>query len=122
MDASTPLDGVPGGVLGVQVLGPVRVTRDGLEVAIHGRKERRVLAVLVAAAGDPVSVDELVEALWFDEPPRTAGGVTRCARGPGWRQSVRLDDPQRPASGSPGPDPLARHPARSQRRWTIRRP
>ncbi|MFD1946782.1 AfsR/SARP family transcriptional regulator, partial [Nocardioides aestuarii] len=56
----------------IAVLGPLRVTGGGGPVEIRGAKERALLAVLVAHAPRTVPVAELVEALWEDEPPRTA--------------------------------------------------
>src|SRR5215831_17376523 len=58
--------------LTVSVIGPLQVLRAGRVVEVGGRKERRVLAVLAAAGGRAVTVDEMIEALWGDEPPRTA--------------------------------------------------
>jgi DNA-binding SARP family transcriptional activator/WD40 repeat protein/KaiC/GvpD/RAD55 family RecA-like ATPase len=64
-------DPVPTG-LTVDVLGQLRAMRAGRMLDIGGTKEQRVLAVLAAARGDVVLVDELVEALWASSPPRTA--------------------------------------------------
>src|SRR5688572_23217819 len=55
------------------VLGPVEVeTDDGLVIAVTSPSQRIVLAVLVARANQVVPLDELVVALWGDEPPPTA--------------------------------------------------
>jgi DNA-binding SARP family transcriptional activator len=39
---------------------------------IAGSKERTVLAFLLARGGRVVSVDDLIEELWGEHPPRTA--------------------------------------------------
>ena len=44
----------------------------GDSLPIAGSKERTVLAFLLARAGRAVSVDDLIEALWGERPPRTA--------------------------------------------------
>ena len=55
------------------VLGPLEVVDDrGRSVPIAGAKERTILALLIARAGRVVPADDLIEALWRDEPPRTA--------------------------------------------------
>jgi DNA-binding SARP family transcriptional activator len=54
------------------VLGPLRVCHAGGPVDLGPRKQQIVLAVLLCNANSPVSVDLLTEALWDDEPPRTA--------------------------------------------------
>jgi DNA-binding SARP family transcriptional activator/Flp pilus assembly protein TadD len=53
-------------VAGIQVrmLGPLRVAVDGVEVEIRGRRPRTLLAVLALSAGQPVSVDALIDRLW----------------------------------------------------------
>jgi DNA-binding SARP family transcriptional activator/WD40 repeat protein len=58
-------------MMDVTVLGPIRVTGRAGDVAI-GAKERTVLAVLVAQVGQVVGYDELIDALWPEDPPRTA--------------------------------------------------
>lgn len=56
----------------VCVLGPL-IVRDGpIEVAPGGRVQRRVLARLAMDAGRPVSLDDLEQAVWGDEPPPAA--------------------------------------------------
>ncbi|NNN35571.1 hypothetical protein HLK59_35450, partial [Streptomyces sp. S3(2020)] len=51
------------------VLGPVRVWRDDREVQLGPAQQRLLLALLVAHAGRPVAMDELVDALWGESPP-----------------------------------------------------
>jgi len=54
------------------VLGPLEVTHDGGDpLPIAGAKERTILACLIAHAGRVVSVDDLIEELWGEQPPRT---------------------------------------------------
>ena len=47
-----------------RVLGPVDVIDNGSTVALGGKQQRRLLAVLVANRGRVVPVDRLVEVLW----------------------------------------------------------
>lgn len=56
----------------VSVLGTMRVTAGGEVVEVPGRRERTLLARLVADVGRMVPATELVDALWPDDPPRTA--------------------------------------------------
>lgn len=57
----------------VGVLGPLTLEVHGRRSAIHARKERTLLATLVLRAGKVVPVDVLIDVLWGDVPPRTAG-------------------------------------------------
>ncbi|WP_165975491.1 BTAD domain-containing putative transcriptional regulator [Actinomadura rubrisoli] len=59
-------------MLVVRVLGPTRVTSDGMAVDLGGPQSRRLLARLVLADGRPVTDDGLVEAVWGDEAPARA--------------------------------------------------
>src|SRR6266480_2923374 len=53
------------------VLGPLEVAKAGGEpLPIAGSKERTILACLIARAGRVVPVDDLIEELWGDHPPR----------------------------------------------------
>jgi DNA-binding SARP family transcriptional activator len=56
-----------------RVLGPLEVESEEGPVAPAGQKQRAVLALLVLNAGRVVSTDALIEALWGESPPRTAG-------------------------------------------------
>jgi DNA-binding SARP family transcriptional activator len=56
----------------VGILGPVELAGDG-PVQLGGAMERCLLAVLAVHCGEAVSVAALVDALWGDNPPRTAG-------------------------------------------------
>jgi len=57
--------------LKVRVLGPLEVLSDNADVRLGGPKQRRVLALLAAEVGKPVSVDTLIDGVWGNEP--TAG-------------------------------------------------
>jgi serine/threonine protein kinase/DNA-binding SARP family transcriptional activator len=57
------------------VLGPVEVRADDTPVALGGPQPRRVLAALVAEAGQVVAVDRLIDAVWPDSPPDGARGT-----------------------------------------------
>jgi DNA-binding SARP family transcriptional activator/tetratricopeptide (TPR) repeat protein len=56
------------------VLGPVRGWRGDDEIDLGSAHRRAVLAVLALSAGHTVSRDELIDALWGDEPPSSASG------------------------------------------------
>lgn len=55
-----------------EVLGPLRASRDGVDIEVRGVKERTLLAHLVAYAGQVVPSAALMESLWGDDPPRSA--------------------------------------------------
>ncbi len=56
----------------VKVLGPLVVRRAGRVIDIGGPKPSLLLALLVADIGDVVSMDDLIDGLWGDNPPATA--------------------------------------------------
>ena len=58
--------------LRVQILGPLRVWRDGREVDAGPRQQRSVLAFLAARAGSPVTMTEMIDLLWAEDPPASA--------------------------------------------------
>jgi DNA-binding SARP family transcriptional activator/WD40 repeat protein len=59
-----------------RVLGPLAVSADGVASGLGGPKQRVVVAVLVAAAGRPVSVDTLLQALYGDDAaPRSRASL-----------------------------------------------
>lgn len=61
--------------IGVAVLGPVRVSRDGDDVDLGTQRQREVVAALALAGGEPVPSSVLIERVWGDEAPATALGT-----------------------------------------------
>jgi predicted ATPase/DNA-binding SARP family transcriptional activator len=59
------------------VLGPVRAWRGDTEIDLGTPQQQAVLAALLLAEGRQVSLDALVDALWGQEPPKTAVGTMR---------------------------------------------
>ena len=55
-----------------RLLGPLEVTRGGEPVGLGGPKQRALLTLLLVDAGRAVSTDRLIDALWGEQPPRTA--------------------------------------------------
>lgn len=56
------------------VLGPLQLTDSGREVGITAGRDRAVLAMLLLRPGQIVSTDDLIDAVWEDNPPVTARG------------------------------------------------
>ena len=59
-------------VLGVGVLGPLRVWRSETAVDLGPIQQRVVLAVLALQAGRPVGRQQMISAVWGETPPRNA--------------------------------------------------
>ncbi|TDV52040.1 BTAD domain-containing putative transcriptional regulator [Actinophytocola oryzae] len=57
-----------------QLLGEVRAWRGDDEIDLGSAHRRAVLAVLALSAGHTVSRDDLIDALWGNEPPTSASG------------------------------------------------
>ncbi|HXF98256.1 MAG TPA: BTAD domain-containing putative transcriptional regulator [Gaiellaceae bacterium] len=55
-----------------RVLGPLEIRRDGAPIPATAPKQRALLARLLLSLGEPVPQDELIEALWNGDLPRTA--------------------------------------------------
>ena len=63
-------------MIAVRVLGPMEVTVRGVAVGVGGPRQRCVLARLIAARGQVVSVDRIIEDLYAGEaPPRAYAAV-----------------------------------------------
>ena len=60
-----------------EILGPLRAFDGDAEIDLGGPRQQRVLAVLLAAAPDMVSVDRLIDEVWGESPPGTASHVVR---------------------------------------------
>ncbi|APY87923.1 hypothetical protein DCW30_08500 [Streptomyces alfalfae] len=57
----------------IEVLGPMRVTHEGTEIEIPGAKPRTIIASLALHPGEVISSADLLDELWGDNPPRSAG-------------------------------------------------
>ncbi|QLD28035.1 winged helix-turn-helix domain-containing protein [Micromonospora carbonacea subsp. aurantiaca] len=87
------------GGFSIAMLGDLQVQTAGRSVPVPGTKQRLLLATLALRSGQIVSVDELVERLWDEEPPRSArttlrGYVRRLRsvlRGAGRTDSTAID-------------------------------
>jgi DNA-binding SARP family transcriptional activator len=58
-----------------RVLGPLEVLVDGRPARLGGPRQRALLAILLVHANEVVSVARLVDEVWGDDPPVTAGNV-----------------------------------------------
>ncbi|GAA4716114.1 BTAD domain-containing putative transcriptional regulator [Phytohabitans rumicis] len=61
-----------GGHPRLQILGPLRIWRDGVELDAGPRQQAYLLAVLLARAGKPISMSELIDLIWDDDVPASA--------------------------------------------------
>ncbi|MDT0470850.1 BTAD domain-containing putative transcriptional regulator [Streptomyces sp. DSM 41014] len=59
------------------VLGPVRAWRGAQELDLGSPQQRVVLTALLLRLGRPVTVGELIDAVWGDDPPHAAVSVLR---------------------------------------------
>ncbi|WP_159046073.1 AfsR/SARP family transcriptional regulator [Streptomyces sp. WM6372] len=59
------------------VLGAVRARSGGVPVPLGSPQQRALLAMLLLRRNDLVDLDEIVDGLWGEEPPRTAVGTVR---------------------------------------------
>ncbi|TCC25347.1 AfsR/SARP family transcriptional regulator [Kribbella speibonae] len=56
----------------IRVLGPVEVMVGGRPASLGGQRAHQVLAALLMEAGRAVSADELIDAVWDENPPASA--------------------------------------------------
>ncbi|WP_116951992.1 BTAD domain-containing putative transcriptional regulator [Jiangella endophytica] len=86
---------VSAGELRLQILGPLRVWRDGAEVSAGPRQQAHLLALLLAQAGRPVSTSDLVDLIWGEDVPPSALNILQKYVG----ALRRLLEPTLPARG-----------------------
>jgi len=55
------------------VLGPLVATREGEPLRVGGGKQRALLAILLLNTNEVISSDRLIDELWGEAPPKTAG-------------------------------------------------
>ena len=60
-----------------RLLGPLEVAEDGRPVSLGGSRARALLALLLLHRNEVVTVDRIVDELWVERPPKTAGQVVR---------------------------------------------
>ncbi|GII59851.1 ATPase AAA [Planotetraspora thailandica] len=85
-----------GGSLRLQILGPLRLWRDGVELDAGPRQRAYLLAVLLAGADRLITMGELVDLMWDDEAPASAVNVIHKYVG----VLRRLLEPALPVRGS----------------------
>jgi DNA-binding SARP family transcriptional activator len=66
---------VPADRVDFRILGPIEVESAAELLALGPTKQRALLAVLLLRANRVVSRDELLDALWGEQPPDTAGAA-----------------------------------------------
>ncbi|CAL9354592.1 Regulatory protein AfsR [Streptomyces sp. enrichment culture] len=59
------------------VLGPLRACREGIELELGPPKQRGLLALLLLQAGNPLAMQDIVDALWSLAPPESAVNVVQ---------------------------------------------
>ncbi|TCB95417.1 tetratricopeptide repeat protein [Micromonospora zingiberis] len=84
------------GDLWLEVMGPLRIRRSGVELDLGPRQQRLVLALLLAHVDRVVPVGEIVDALW-EQPPSSAVNVVQRHIG-GLRRLLEPDFASRSAS------------------------
>lgn len=78
----------------VRILGPIEILVDGSPLDLGRPQTRLVLAHLIAYVHEPISRDRLIESLWPDVDPRTAGH----------RLNVQIAALRKTLAGAPGID------------------
>jgi DNA-binding SARP family transcriptional activator len=74
----------------LDVLGPVRVRRDGVDVDLGTPRQRAIVAALALSEGLVVPVGTLVERVWGDDPPAAVMGTLQSYVG-GLRRALEPD-------------------------------
>ncbi|WP_165436385.1 BTAD domain-containing putative transcriptional regulator [Amycolatopsis suaedae] len=69
LDSGGPAPTAPEATLRIDILGPLAVTLDGTPADLGPMKQRSLFALLALRAGQVVTREELVDALWGDRPP-----------------------------------------------------
>ncbi|MBE1585397.1 BTAD domain-containing putative transcriptional regulator [Nonomuraea angiospora] len=85
-----------GSCLRLQILGPLRLWRGGVELDAGPRQQAYLLALLLAREGRVISTGELVDLMWDDDAPASAVNVIHKYVG----ALRRLLEPELPIRGS----------------------
>ncbi|MGJ6961590.1 BTAD domain-containing putative transcriptional regulator [Streptosporangium sp. G11] len=97
--ATAPGEGnLPAGKLGIDILGPVTGRRGSRRLDLGEPRQQAVLCVLAANAGQVVTKNRLIDGVWGESPPKTAGQSVYTYVS-GLRRALDPDrDPRRPSS------------------------
>src|SRR5215472_4077565 len=60
-----------------RILGSIEVLDGARRVGLPSGRSRSLLALLILHAGEPVPAERIIDELWGEEPPRTAGTVVQ---------------------------------------------
>lgn len=60
-----------------RILGPLEVTAEGRALALGGRKQRALLAILLLNVNEVVSSERLIDDLWGEHPPDSASNMVQ---------------------------------------------
>jgi hypothetical protein len=69
-----------GSSLCLQVLGPLRLWRDGVEVDAGPPQQALLLALFLTRVGRPASTSDLIDLIWGDDVPASALNVSSSTR------------------------------------------
>jgi DNA-binding SARP family transcriptional activator/DNA-binding beta-propeller fold protein YncE len=61
----------------ISVLGAIEATSDGRTIDLGSPQQRTLLALLAVRAGTVVAVEDIIDALWPDDPPASAAKVVQ---------------------------------------------
>jgi len=61
-----------------RILGPIEIRVDGRSIPLPGGHARSILGLLLLQPNRVLSPDDLIDALWRDDPPRTAPNVLQA--------------------------------------------
>ena len=75
--ASAPDEALGDDHVQLQILGPLRIWRGGVELDAGPPQQALLLAILLARAGRPVSTGELIDMIWGDAAPPSALNTLR---------------------------------------------
>jgi DNA-binding SARP family transcriptional activator len=92
-----PRPGGPAARSVIRLLGPVDVAVDGQALPLGGGRARTMLAALAVRAGQVLSVEALIDAMWGDDAPRTAAHALHVHA-----STLRKQVPDLPIVGRPG--------------------
>ncbi|GAA0242660.1 hypothetical protein GCM10009539_30120 [Cryptosporangium japonicum] len=72
---SAPVSTLRTAVLRLQILGPLRIWRNGVELDVGPPQQAYLLALLLSRDGRPISTDDLIDLIWDQDAPASALNV-----------------------------------------------